>query len=899
MANRYSYLLYFLFGFLMLQNIQAQQSRRMYFVGNSVTDAMNYGGLKSIAESRGNIHTWARLMIPGSPLELLWEARTSGGFTEQPYGNPVNAFAVYQWDIISLQPFDRPIEGPNGDRAMISNFYNLVKGKSPDCKVFIYAHWPRVPYGTDYTAATKDQYNTAWLSANGIETRKFNEDLTTAVRADFPATRDNFVMVPIGEVFYSLNNNQAFLDAAGIRSIWGVYSDGIHMKGFGSYIAACTMYAMAYHQDPVNLGVPGTFGSIPEAALPYIHQAVKEVIIAKSVFTNINYFGAAPLSAVTLNASVMELNVGKTAVLVPLFTPSNAADKSISWSTSNDMVAVVNNGVVTALKAGTASIKVISADGGLMDSCLVNVTDSGVAVTGIQLNKSETSLQVGEQEQLTAVIEPSDASNKSTLWSSSDVKIVTVDQVGKIAAINKGTATITATTVNSLLTASVAVTVTRPNNPPVAVLNYSPGNFGYAPFKVTFNGRSSYDPDPDDFVLGYDWVIKKQGETTNYLEESSNGFDHTFTSEGVYDVTLQAVDNGAQLRSSNTEKLTVTVLKMPDVPAEETAICYEGFDYVKAAITNFNGGRGWRTGWSVQSETSNTINDFAVSNIQPIVIGNLQQAGNYMILGQGYSGVGRQLDISDNGAFKDFISGGKIGKAGTTLWFSVAIRPMNNNKECYISLSDENIAWLNNTAKSHLLSIGSFGGSNWGFAFGHENSRVIFPGTIPVANNTPAFLVAKIEFGTPNTVSLYVNPTPGTEPDVSPVVGSGSGNLSFQSISMNFSNGSLRMAADEIRFGNSYADVAPKKTSINTGYDSNHETAEVSVYPNPSANHLNISGIEDSFDFRITNLSGQQLLHGEKYVKHRAIDISQIEPGIYFIQITNEKQIRTVSFIKK
>jgi len=86
MANRYSYLLYFLFGFLMLQNIQAQQSRRMYFVGNSVTDAMNYGGLKSIAESRGNIHTWARLMIPGSPLELLWDARTSGGFTEKPYG---------------------------------------------------------------------------------------------------------------------------------------------------------------------------------------------------------------------------------------------------------------------------------------------------------------------------------------------------------------------------------------------------------------------------------------------------------------------------------------------------------------------------------------------------------------------------------------------------------------------------------------------------------------------------------------------------------------------------------------------------------------------------------------------------------------------------------------------
>lgn len=767
--------------------------------------------------------------------------------------------------------------------------------------LFIYAHWPRTPNGISEKTATRDQYNSEWLKTTGIETRKFYEDLTTILRADYQETKDLIKMVPIGEVFYELNNNQAFLEAAGIGSIWGVYSDGIHLKGMGSYIVACTMYAMAFHDDPSGLGVPGVFGAIPPAAVPLIHQTIKNVILAKSAFTKIEYFGAAPVKSVALNAIKMELNVGKTATLKPIFTPSNAANTKVTWSSSNPLVAEVKEGLVTAVGVGTAELKVKTDDGGFEAVCSVSVTNSGVAVSGITANKTSLSLLAGTEETIVPVIAPATATNKNLIWTSSDPLIATVDISGKIKALKKGLATITVTTENGLFTASVAVTVTRPNNPPIAVLKYSPGNSGYAPYKVAFDGRSSYDPDPGDFVLGYDWVIRKTGETTNLRVESSNGFEHIFTSPGDYEITLQAVDNDQQLRSLNTEKVTVKVLEMPSVPANEPALCYEGFDYIKAAITNFNGGRGWGAGWNVQSEVNNTANDFAVDNTAPLVVKNLKQTGNYMKLGQGYSGIGRRLDISSTGPFKEYLEGGKIGKSGKTLWFSTVIRPQNNNKDCHISFSDESIAWLNNTEKSHRISFGCFGGNYWGLAFGYGSSQTKHESKQAVVNNVPVFLVAKVEFGTSTKVSLYINPEPGTLPENASVEATTTNPVGFQSVSLNFSNGSNKMAIDEIRFGKTYAEVAPfeLKTSI---VQLEGAENELKMFPNPAGAQLffEFSGTEGKTDVKVFDVLGRNEIHKVlDQTQCVSLDVSRLTPGVYSVIIRNGVKIQKASFLKR
>ena len=864
----------------------SQTHRRMYFIGNSVTDAMNYEAFKSIITSRGNTYALGSKRIPGSPLSFHL-ANPESGFTDSPYGYPSNAFPVYTWDYLSLQPFDRDIEGAEGDRASIGNYYNQIKQKSPDCKVLIYAHWPRTPNGKDYTICTVDDYNTVWLGT-GIESRKFNEDLTQAVRLDFPATKDNIIMAPIGEVFYSLNNNTEFLAAAGISSIWGVYSDGIHMNSIGSYITSCVIYAMCYQDDPAGLGIPGNLSGIPNDCLAYIHQTIKEVIVAKSEFTKISYFGPAPVLSVKLDVENLELNTGKSATLTPIFTPSNAANKNVSWNSSNTSVATVTNGTVNALTAGTSDIRVTTEDGSKQYVCKLTVVNTGTAVTGISLNKATVSLLENNSEQLVATIEPSNASNKNIIWSSSDTSIAKVNNSGLVSAIKKGTASISAISVNGLYKATAVFTITRLNNPPVAVLKYTPGNAGYAPFKVTFDGRSSTDPDPGDFVQGYDWVLKKQGASTNIRVEVSNLFDHTFTEAGIYEVTLQAVDNEEFLRSLNTEKVIITIQDMPQVSVDEPALCYEGFDYLKAPINNFNGGRGWRSGWSVQSETSNTINDLAVDNTSPFYVTDLRQSGNYMILGEGYGGIGRSLDIDSNGAFKDYISGGKIGKAGTTLWFSVIIKPTSNNKDCYVSFSDESISWLNNTAKSHLLSFGSFGGPNWGFAIGHDANRAVTQSTVSVVNNTPAFIVGKVEFNATNNISVYINPAPGLSPNVTAITGTTSNSLLFQALSANFSSGSLKMAMDEIRFGKSYADVAPyfKSTDLTISENDN-----IDIYPNPAQQFINIAVWDENSNISI--VSSQGIIFISKAVNTKGIqtvDVSNLAPGMYFVKIVSEKK---------
>lgn len=797
---------------LFLQSAIAQQAQRMYFVGNSLTDNIKYDGLNALVQSRGNTITIGSQRIPGAPLSWLWDHIT-GGFTHEPYGLPQNAFAVYTWDILSLQPFDRAIVQPDGlgDQATVAKYYNLIKSKSPDTKVFIYGHWPRTPKNISYTVATKSQFDSIWTDANDHEARMFYQDLTTAVRSDYPATADKIVMVPVGEVMYELNNNPSFLAAMGINSIWGLYIDGIHQGGVGEYITACTYYAMAYHDDPAGLGVPGNFGSIPPAALPYIHQTIKNVIIAKSAYTGITYFGAAPVQSVALNASALELNISKTATLIPFFTPNNAANKNVTWTSSNNAVATVVGGVVTAKTVGTANITVTTNDGGFQSVCTVTVTNSGTAVTGISLNKSTTSILVLANETLVATVSPVGATNQNVAWTSSDPSIATVSAGGLVTGIKKGTTKITATSVNGLFSASATVAVTRVNTAPVAVLKYSPGNNGYAPYKVTFDGRSSYDNDPGDFVLGFDWVVKLKGSNSIIKTEVSNGFDYTFTTAGVYEVTLQAVDNDEKARSLNTESVTITVADMPSVPVAETALCYEGFDYLKMAITDLNGGRGWNGGWAVQDPVGNDATGFAVDNASPLMVSNLRQSGNYMILGHGSEQCGRALDVSSNGAFKDYLTstaGGAIGKAGTSLWFSAIIRPQNNNKTCNVSFNNSGVSWYGeNTSKK--LAFGGFGGNYWGFAFGFEAQQVQYLSTVPIVNNVPVFLVAKVDFDATNTVNLYINPAPGNVPTGTLVTGSSTLNLDFRNLGTTFTYDANKMGLDEIRFGKSYADVAP------------------------------------------------------------------------------------------
>ena len=161
----------------------------------------------------------------------------------------------------------------------------------------------------------------------------------------------------------------------------------------------------------------------------------------------------------TLDKEAATLETGETLALKATVLPENAGNKAITWSSSAENVASVDeNGLVTAKAAGEAVITVVTADGYKEASCTVTVTAPVVPVTKVTLNKSELALEVGGAEKLSATIEPGDATDKSISWKSSDESVAVVDKNGVVTALKAGTTTVTVTTADGK-TATCKVTV--------------------------------------------------------------------------------------------------------------------------------------------------------------------------------------------------------------------------------------------------------------------------------------------------------------------------------------------------------------------------------------------------------------------------------------------------------
>jgi len=87
------------------------------------------------------------------------------------------------------------------------------------------------------------------------------------------------------------------------------------------------------------------------------------------------------VTGVTLDKTPLSLVEGDTATLTATVEPANATNKTVTWASSDEKVATVADGTVTAVSEGTATITVTTADGGFSDNCAVTVTAKAVTVT--------------------------------------------------------------------------------------------------------------------------------------------------------------------------------------------------------------------------------------------------------------------------------------------------------------------------------------------------------------------------------------------------------------------------------------------------------------------------------------------------------------------------------------
>lgn len=205
-------------------------------------------------------------------------------------------------------------------------------------------------------------------------------------------------------------------------------------------------------------------------------------------------------TSVSLNYSSVTLNKGNTKQLSATVNPSNATNKSVTWSSNDTSVATVSSsGKITAKGPGVATITVKTANG-KTKTCKVTVR--GIDISGDILYNYPT---VGDVYYLSAKAYPSDTSKFT--WSTSNSKIVSVSSSGKITAKASGSATITVKTADGR-SESVKINVSSANK-------WRTGNFdsGYTAKGYTTVTLNKNAGDAKIKIYSYDaWGKKTSGQ---------------------------------------------------------------------------------------------------------------------------------------------------------------------------------------------------------------------------------------------------------------------------------------------------------------------------------------------------------------------------------------------------
>ncbi|MCF0218624.1 MAG: Ig-like domain-containing protein [Muribaculaceae bacterium] len=163
----------------------------------------------------------------------------------------------------------------------------------------------------------------------------------------------------------------------------------------------------------------------------------------------------APIKAesIKLSKESIVLQVGETETLVATVKPEETTDNTVTWSSSNEDVATVDeNGKVTAVAYGTAYI--IATCGSVSATCKVSVE---IFAEAVELNMTKLALKVGDIETLVATVLPINTTDKTVTWTSANDAVATIDKNGTIIAIAVGTTSITSTCGNTYANCNVTV----------------------------------------------------------------------------------------------------------------------------------------------------------------------------------------------------------------------------------------------------------------------------------------------------------------------------------------------------------------------------------------------------------------------------------------------------------
>ena len=267
---------------------------------------------------------------------------------------------------------------------------------------------------------------------------------------------------------YVTNAAQTIIDlkdsvwSAGGRAIWpGIYTGLDMYNGILYYNTADAIYAYNPNNKTINK-VSGNSYSYQYYGLRIRNGKLYGVTAASPNVSGNEVFIKSLVpnnpTSIKLNKTSLTLVKGSSETLTASIAPANADNKTVTWTSSNTKTVTVNNGKITAVSAGTANITAKTSNGKTA-VCQVTVKNPQIAVSGVSLNKASLCLGKGESFVLKSDILPSNATNKTVTWTTSNNKVAVVSGE-KVTAKENGTAVITVKT-NNGKTAKCTVTVQK------------------------------------------------------------------------------------------------------------------------------------------------------------------------------------------------------------------------------------------------------------------------------------------------------------------------------------------------------------------------------------------------------------------------------------------------------
>gem|GEM_PF-1861895 len=370
----------------------------------------------------------------------------------------------------------------------------------------------------------------------------------------------------------------------------------------------------------------------------------------------VNNTGDVIVTGVTLDKPTLSLTEGEAGdTLSAVIAPANATNKTVNWSSSDETIATVVNGVVTPVGVGTAIITVTTTDGSFTASSVVNVSapiPPVVDVTGVKLDQETLNLTAGEADGLLkATIEPANATDKDVIWSSSDETVATVVN-GVVTPVGEGTAVISVTTKDGSFTATTTVNVAAPKPPDVIVtgvtldqteLNLTLGEgegtlqATVAPANATNKGMiwSSSDETVAKVVYG---VVTPIGE-------------------GTAIITVTTKDGSYTASTTVTVKAPVKPVTAPGIPTSVTATAENG-QAIITFIPPVNDGGSEITGYIV---TANPGGLTVTGTGSPLTISGLTNGTSYTFTVQAINKAGiSEFSAESNAVVPSTPSGGDV-----------------------------------------------------------------------------------------------------------------------------------------------------------------------------------------------------------------------------------------------